>query len=80
MRHIELLLVMIAVPFVMNILQFWVQDTFLKKDTTLVYSRLPSGDRLINGEQDFDSHLADGDVALSSLKVSSGYNSPVRHH
>lgn len=60
MRHLELLLVMIAVPFVMNIVQFWIQDTFLKKDTTLEYSRLPSTDRLANNEQDFDRSLIEG--------------------
>lgn len=64
-RHYELLLVMIAVPFVMNIIQFWIQDTFLKKDMTVEYSRLPQ----TTSEEYIDAHVGDGDILLPGLKV-----------
>ena len=63
-RHLELLVVMIIVPFIMNILQFWVQDAFLKKDISQEYSNVnysllspAHGD-----SADFDAHLEIGDM------------------
>jgi hypothetical protein len=43
-RRLELLFVMVVVPFVLNILQFWVQDTFLKKAEERNYTLLSSAD------------------------------------
>ena len=34
-RNFELIVVMIIVPFILNIIQFWITDTFLKHNTPL---------------------------------------------
>jgi hypothetical protein len=57
---LELLVVMIAVPFFVNILQFWVQDTFLKKDTAQEYANVNYSLLASNvgvGDTDFDAQL-----------------------
>lgn len=61
-RHLELLVVMIIVPFLVNIVQFWVQDTFLKKDNAQEYSNVNYSLLSPQGvdSTDFDEHLENG--------------------
>lgn len=78
-RHLELLVVMIVVPFIVNILQFWVQDTFLKKDNTQEYANVnysllsPQG----MDSTDFDEQLekGNGTNGISLIPV----NSKIKH-
>jgi hypothetical protein len=71
-RKLELIFVMVVVPFVLNILQFWVQDTFLKKTEDQNYILLhssDSGDSLLHDKDSATSFLDryEGGIALSDM-------------
>lgn len=71
-RRLELIFVMVVVPFVLNILQFWVQDTFLKKTEEKNYMALYSSDSsnsLLHDNDNATSFLDrhEGGIALSDM-------------
>jgi hypothetical protein len=68
-RHFELLFVMILVPFILNILQFWVQDAFLKKRDPISKSEYS----LIHQSTSDQDFLIDGDIPLSVIDRSRSY-------
>jgi len=77
-RAFELIFVMIIIPFILNIIQFWITDTFLKHDNHSP-SQFPSTDRIDDHEGSILS-IIDKDVsyAIILLLVLKPPCSPIR--
>jgi len=69
--NIELILVMIVIPFILNVIQFWIQDNFLKGKKNLKFQQILS----IDLDEELISSSRQSSIEMNNLNIDNNNNS-----